>query len=69
MERCGLDASGLGQRLVAGSYEHGNEPLGSRKGGEFHHLPVNGLNLRGISSRPATVSSGHYIERFISCCI
>jgi hypothetical protein len=24
--RCGLDASGLGQRPVAGCCEHGNEP-------------------------------------------
>jgi hypothetical protein len=35
MERCGLDASGSGQRLVVGSCEHGNEPAGSIKGGEF----------------------------------
>jgi len=33
--RCGLDASGLGQRPVAGPCEHGNEPSGSIKGGEF----------------------------------
>jgi len=33
--RCGLDASGSGQEPEAGSCEHGNEPLGSMKGGEF----------------------------------
>jgi hypothetical protein len=32
---CGPDASVSGQRPVAGSYEHGNGPLGSIKGGEF----------------------------------
>jgi len=32
--RCGLDATGSGYRAVVGSYEHGNEPLGSMKGGE-----------------------------------
>jgi len=31
----GLDASGSGQGPVADSCEHGNEPLGSIKGGEF----------------------------------
>jgi hypothetical protein len=33
--RCGLDWSGSGQEPVAGSCEHGNEPSGSEKGGEF----------------------------------
>jgi hypothetical protein len=37
MEECGLDLFGLGQRPVAGSYEHGNEHLGSIKGREFHN--------------------------------
>jgi hypothetical protein len=32
---CGLDASGSGQRPVAGSCEHGNEPSVSIKEGEF----------------------------------
>jgi hypothetical protein len=31
----GLDASGSGQGAVVGSCEHGNEPSGSIKGGEF----------------------------------
>jgi len=35
MGGCGLDSSGSGQELVAGSCEHGNEPSGSMKGGEF----------------------------------
>jgi hypothetical protein len=30
-----VDASDSGQGPVAGSCEHGNEPLGSIKGGEF----------------------------------
>jgi hypothetical protein len=33
--RCGMDASGSGYRPVAGSCEHGNEILGSIRGGEF----------------------------------
>jgi hypothetical protein len=33
--RCGLDVSNLRQGPVAGSCEHGNEPLGSIEGGEF----------------------------------
>jgi hypothetical protein len=33
--RCGLDAAGSGSGLVAGFREHGNESLGSIKGGEF----------------------------------
>jgi len=33
--RCGLDSSGSGQGLVGDSCEHGNEPSGSIKGGEF----------------------------------
>jgi hypothetical protein len=33
--RCGLDSSGSGQGPVAGSCEHGNEPSGSIKVGEF----------------------------------
>jgi hypothetical protein len=32
---CGLDSSGSGQEAVSGSCEHGNEPSGSTKGGEF----------------------------------
>jgi hypothetical protein len=32
--RCGVDTSDSGQGPVAGSYEHGNESLGSIKGGE-----------------------------------
>jgi hypothetical protein len=32
---CGLDSFGLGQRQVAGSYEHGDEPSGFIKCGEF----------------------------------
>jgi hypothetical protein len=31
----GLDSSGLRRVLVAGCCEHGNEPSGSIKGGEF----------------------------------
>jgi len=33
--RCGLDASGEGQGFVAGSCDHGTEPLNSIKGKEF----------------------------------
>jgi hypothetical protein len=33
VEKCALDESGSGQRPVASSCEHGNEPLGSIKGG------------------------------------
>jgi hypothetical protein len=33
--RYGLDSSGLGQGPVAGSYEHGNEPSGTIKAGNF----------------------------------
>jgi hypothetical protein len=32
---CGLDASGSGQRQVAGSCKHDNEPSGSMKGVKF----------------------------------
>jgi len=32
---CGLDSSGSGEGLVVGCCEHGNEPWGSIKGGEF----------------------------------
>jgi hypothetical protein len=32
---CALDLFGLGCRLVAGSCEHDNGPLGSMKGREF----------------------------------
>jgi hypothetical protein len=32
---CGMDASGSGYGPVTGSCEHGNEPSGSTKGGEF----------------------------------
>jgi hypothetical protein len=35
MGDCGLDAPGSGQGEVAGFCEHGNEPSGSMKGGEF----------------------------------
>jgi hypothetical protein len=35
MGRCGLDASGSGQEPAVGSCEHGDEPSGSIKGGEF----------------------------------
>jgi hypothetical protein len=35
MGRRGLDSSGSGQGPVAGCCEHGNEPSGSIKGGEF----------------------------------
>jgi hypothetical protein len=35
VESCGLDASDSGQGQLAGSYERGNEPSGSIKGGEF----------------------------------
>jgi len=37
-ERCGLDASGSGQGPVAGSCEHGDESLGSIKGGGISWL-------------------------------
>jgi hypothetical protein len=33
--KCRVDSSGSGQAPVAGCCEHGNEPLGSVKGGEF----------------------------------
>jgi len=33
--KCGLDTSGSGQRPMADSYEHSNEPSSSIKGGEF----------------------------------
>jgi hypothetical protein len=33
--RCRLDASGSGERPVAGSFVRGNEHLGSIKGKEF----------------------------------
>jgi hypothetical protein len=33
--RCGKHTSGSGYRPVAGSCEHGDEPPGSIKGGEF----------------------------------
>jgi len=32
--KCGLDAHGSGWRLITDSCEHGNEPLGSIKGGK-----------------------------------
>jgi hypothetical protein len=38
MGRCGLVARGSGQGSVAGSCEHGNEPSGSIKCGEFLEL-------------------------------
>jgi hypothetical protein len=31
----GLDASGSGQGPVTNTFQHGNEPSGSIKGGEF----------------------------------
>jgi hypothetical protein len=36
---CGLDASSSGLGPAAGSYEHGNEPSGSIKVGEFLGYP------------------------------
>jgi len=36
--KCGLDASGSAQGLVAGSCEHGNEPSDYIKGGELLKL-------------------------------
>jgi hypothetical protein len=33
--KCKLDAPGSGKGLVVGSCEHGNEYLGSIKGGKF----------------------------------
>jgi hypothetical protein len=33
--KCGLDAADSEQGLVSGPYEHGNEPSGSIKGGNF----------------------------------
>jgi hypothetical protein len=35
MTGCGLDASGSGLGPLAGSCEHGNEPLDSMKGRNF----------------------------------
>jgi hypothetical protein len=35
VEKCGLDSSGSEQGPTVGSCEHGNEPSGSVKGGEF----------------------------------
>jgi hypothetical protein len=35
VEGCGLDASGSGEGLVVGPYEHSNELLGSIKGRKF----------------------------------
>jgi hypothetical protein len=37
MGRCGQVSSDLGKRPVAGSCKHGNETLGSVKGGKFLH--------------------------------
>jgi hypothetical protein len=37
MGGCGLDLTVSGQRKLIGSFEHGNEPLGSIKGAEFLH--------------------------------
>jgi len=36
--KCGLDTFGSGQGPVAGTSEHGNDPSGSIKGGEFLDL-------------------------------
>jgi hypothetical protein len=33
--KCGLNPSSSGEGPVAGPYKHGNESLGSIKGGEF----------------------------------
>jgi hypothetical protein len=38
-ESCGMDSSGSAEGQVAGCYEHGNEPRGSTKGGEFLDEP------------------------------
>jgi hypothetical protein len=35
MRRCGLDSSGSGSGLMAGSCEHGNEPSCYIKAGNF----------------------------------
>jgi hypothetical protein len=35
VKRCGLHSSGSGDGSVAGCCEHGNEPSGFIKGGEF----------------------------------
>jgi len=35
LERCGIDASALGQGPVAAPCENNKEPSGSIKGGEF----------------------------------
>jgi len=35
MGRCGLDSSGSGFEPVVGSFEHGNESLGSTRGRQF----------------------------------
>jgi hypothetical protein len=35
VRKCGLDASGSGQGLVAGCCKHDNEPLGSIEGREL----------------------------------
>jgi hypothetical protein len=35
MEACGLDSFGSGLEPVANSCEHGNDPSGYIKGGEF----------------------------------
>jgi hypothetical protein len=35
---CGLESHGSGQGPVLGYCEHGNEPSGSIKGGEFDQL-------------------------------
>jgi hypothetical protein len=34
VERCGIDSPGSGYGPVEGSCEHGNEPSGSRGGGD-----------------------------------
>jgi hypothetical protein len=35
MGKCGLDSTGSGWGPVVGCCEHGNEPSGSVRGGEF----------------------------------
>jgi hypothetical protein len=49
--RCGLDASSSGERPVARTSEHGNEPSGSIKCGEFLY-ELNGYYLLKKGSAP-----------------
>jgi hypothetical protein len=50
VEMCGLDASGSRQGSMASSCEHGNEPPGSIKGGEFLEYPSYYLLLKNDSA-------------------